>query len=246
MSNHEFQNYLIEHLSVYGITISESTAQQLLHFLTLVLEKNRVINLTRIADFSEGIDKHLIDSLLPLIPLSRIPLSAHPRFLDIGTGAGFPGFPRGIVTRWNGLLIDSTVKKIRAVQEFLVQLNLSNIQAYSIRAEELARQQARSFDLVCARAVADTSVLLEYASPLLKNNGWLCVMKGLPSEEEQIHAKCTAQVCGFHAVSRETVQLPSEHGTRTLFLFQKSHKSAYELPRQNGMAKKKPLYLLNN
>ena len=109
-------------------------------------------------------------------------------------------FPFSIVTEMDGLLIDSITKKIHAVREFIVNLGLdSRISALSIRAEDLARRSAASFDLVLVRAVAKLSILIEYASPLLKPNGLLVSSKALcRSEERRVGKECRSRWSPYH------------------------------------------------
>lgn len=242
----EFDNereFLRETLKGYGIDISEDQVRLLLEHLWLVKVKNTVLNLTRITDAHESVIKHTIDSLLFLknIPYELIDPRIH--FVDVGTGAGFPGIPLSTVSKWNGTLIDSVGKKVDATQEFIQSLGLSNAKAESIRAEELALKCAGTFDLVVARAVADTAVLMEYASPLLRQGGYLCVSKAVLSEDEAEHAQRVCSICGLEDVSRETLSLPEEYGERCILLYRKTRESSIRLPRRTGMATKRPLYL---
>ena len=141
-----------------------------------------------------------------------------------------------------GVLIDSVTKKSKAVDEFIGQLGLSDrLVARSIRAEELALEEPASFDYVVARAVADLATLVEYASPLLKNDGYLIVSKANIDEQELRRGMKTADLVGLQRVSRETFELPNGQGHRETYLFQKKHPSKVKLPRKPGMAKHKPL-----
>lgn len=227
----------------YGITLSTEQAELLLHHLTLVIEKNKVLNLTSVDSVSEGTIKHILDSLLFIkgIPQSLY-ADGHARFVDVGTGAGFPGIPLAIMGTWRGLLIDSVGKKSRAVQEFLEELGLTHrIAMEAIRSEDLARERPLFFDVVTARAVAEVSVLLEYASPLLKCNGLLVCSKARLSAEELHHAEHAAPLCGLRLVSRETFELPLNRGHREILTYRKHSEPKTSLPRQNGMAKHMPL-----
>lgn len=227
----------------YGIALSTDQAALLLRHLTLVIEKNKVLNLTRIDSLREGIIKHILDSLLFSTGIPQAILNdVYAHFVDVGTGAGFPGIPLTVIGRWQGLLIDSVGKKAKAVQEFVEELGLTDRTAVQIiRSEDLARARGSSFDVVTARAVAETSILLEYSSPLLKHNGLLVCSKAHISDEEREHADYVAPRCGFCLVSRETFELPLHMGYREILSYRKQSEPQVQLPRHNGMAKHAPL-----
>ena len=238
-------NYLVFQAETLGLSLSSDDALLMVRHFCMVIEKNEQINLTRITDPHDAIVRHYIDSLLFIKVLEDSHcLSAYlsPRFLDLGTGAGFPGIPFSIVTEMDGLLIDSIMKKIHAVREFIASLGLdSRISALSIRAEDLARRSAASFDLVLVRAVAKLSILIEYASPLLKPNGLLVSSKAHIEADELVHAESVAQLCGMKLVSRETYDLPHSSGHRELICFMKTEEATVSLPRKPGMAVHRPL-----
>lgn len=220
-----------------GIKVTEEQAEKLLQHLCLVLEKNKVINLTAIDDFDEGVILHTIDSLL-FLPF----LADSDRFVDIGTGGGFPGIPLAICSSSHGTLIDSVKKKTIAVNSFIESLGLSKTcECLDVRAENLAQQHPEEYSCVVARAVAPTNVLIEYATPLLSKGGRLIVSKGRPDQIEIDEASRAAEICGMRIVSRETFELPDAKGTRTITVFRKDGETLVKLPRRPGMATKRPL-----
>ena len=230
------------YLEQMQIETTDDQRQLLLKHLDLVVEKNKVMNLTRITDEREALIRHIVDSLLILDTISNAGLTPDARFVDIGTGAGFPGVPLSVVTGFNGLLIDSVGKKVSAVNEFIDALDLSGtVRAEHIRAEELAKRQPNSFDIVTARAVADLGVLIEYATPLLKKGGSLVVSKAKIADEEMTRGIETGKITGMTYVSRETYELPEDEGHREILRFDKTGKSKVKLPRNTGMALHKPL-----
>lgn len=233
---------LIDYLAQYEIGCDTDKALCMLRHLDLVVEKNKVMNLTRITDPTDALIRHIVDSLL-LVPSFRKNIeNEQPRFLDIGTGAGFPGIPLGIYFAHKGLLIDSVGKKAHAVQEFIEELGLEQgLKAEAIRAEELAKREPQSFDIVTARAVADLGPLVEYASPLLVKRGRLIVSKARVSDDEVLRGVETGKIVGLSLVSRETYELPEEMGHREILTFLKDKKSRIKLPRQTGQALHKPL-----
>lgn len=235
----ELASILIDDAAAYGIELTTDEARLLLKHLDLVLEKNQELNLTRIIDAEEGVILHLLDSvlLLPFVPDDCTVI------LDIGTGGGFPGLPLAIITGKACVLLDSSKKKIAAVEGFVHELGLEErVETSSLRAEEYAIANPSSIDCVVARAVADTRVLVEYAAPLLSIGGSLVVAKADPSDDELEAANMTAGVCGMEFVSRETFFLPRDHGKRTIIVYKKTGEPKVTLPRRNGVAVKKPLY----
>ena len=229
-----------EELAGFGISCSDGQARLLVRHLLLVIEKNRTVNLTRIVDPQEAVTLHVVDSLLPLA-CKGIALDRSSRFLDLGTGAGFPGIPLGIMTGAHGLLVDSVNKKVQAVSEFATRLGLSALHALHARVEDCALRHPKSQDYVFARAVAQSNVLIEYASPLLKVGGLLVLEKARPTDEELARATEAAKICGMRDVSRETFELPHELGHREILIYRKVSEPSIRLPRKAGEAKRSPL-----
>lgn len=231
---------LVDELSQFGISLTQEQARTLVSYLGLVIEKNKVVNLTRITNPTEAVTLHLVDSLLPLAS-SSLQVDQSSRILDMGTGAGFPGVPVAVVTGAQALLVDSVRKKTDAVAEFAAALGLGNVSTRHARLEELARELTSSQDVVFARAVARTNVLIEYATPFLSQNGMLVVEKGRPEDDEITEAEKAASLCGLSLVSRETFELPRDLGHREILIYKKVSKSKIKLPRRTGLAKSQPL-----
>ena len=231
---------LRELLHSYGLDCGEREASLLLGHLGLVIEKNKVVNLTRITSPSEALVLHVLDSLLPLCS-EHVRMGEKDRYADMGTGAGFPGIPLGIMTGASGLLLDSVGKKVSAVNEFIGELGLSNLSAVQTRVEDLDRSLLGTFDFVFARAVAQANVLLEYATPLLGMGGRVVLEKGRPEEAEIVAADSAARLCGLIPVSRETFELPNGLGHREILIYEKHGRSRVKLPRKAGVAKREPL-----
>lgn len=226
----------------YGIAVSDEQVMLMLKHLDMVVETNRLFNLTRIVDEHDALLRHVVDSLLFVPGVVRDGDETCKRFVDIGTGAGFPGIPLAIATELTGVLIDSVGKKVGAVEQFVDKLGLGErVSAEKIRAEELAKRETGGFDYVTARAVADLGMLVEYASPLLKQGGKLVVSKGLIGSDELERGVATGKLAAMREVSRETFELPEGAGHREMIMYVKEGKAKVRLPRQVGMAKHKPL-----
>ncbi|MCF8262171.1 MAG: 16S rRNA (guanine(527)-N(7))-methyltransferase RsmG [Melioribacteraceae bacterium] len=157
--------------------------ERLAHFASLVTEKNEKVNLISRRDIEKIIENHVFMS-------SFISEYLPPKvnyFLDIGTGGGFPGIPLAITRPlMRGVLVDSTSKKIEAVQEFIKKLRLSNVKAENdrVESEEFKTQYAGKFDLVVSRATVPMIILFRYSLPLIKDKAYLVAVKGGNLEEE--------------------------------------------------------------
>ncbi len=224
-----------------GLEVPQVTRNQLglcVRHLLAVLEVNQHINLTRIVDSHDSVCLHLLDSLMLLPFVYQAPTGV---LLDMGTGAGFPGLTLAICSRRSSVLMDSVGKKINAVGQIIQELGLENVSAVHDRVESYAVNHRGSCSVVVARAVAPLSVLLEYASPLLRRDGLLIVTKGVPSSEELTSAQSVASQTGFNNGVRYDFSLPEDKGSRAIFVYQKVAKPHVKLPRAIGMAKKHPL-----
>lgn len=143
--------------------------------LELVIEENKVTNLTRIVDWESAQILHVEDSLAGL---PEVEGALEGPYLDMGSGAGFPGIPLAIMTGRETLLADSVGKKTRALDSFAAELGIDDIvSTYHGRIEDLALQQPNHFSLVTARALSSLASLLELASPLLAKGGRLVCYK---------------------------------------------------------------------
>lgn len=231
---------LADELSDYGIDVREEQAILLVRYLDLVIEKNKVVNLTRITKPAEAVTLHLVDSLLPLSS-DHLHLDEGTSLLDMGTGAGFPGVPVAVLTGARSTLVDSVRKKTDAVLEFVHELGIENVIARHARLEDLAREMPTSQDVVFARALARTNILMEYATPFLRKKGLLVVEKARPDDDELREAQRAAKVCGLKLVSRETSELPRDLGHREILFYEKIHEARIKLPRRVGLARTQPL-----
>lgn len=228
---------LIPAASSVGVELTEQQAELCVLHLLYTEQVNAYINLTRIVDLHDAVLLHLVDSL------TLVPYLADGRtsFVDMGTGAGFPGIPLHVATGLSGALLDSVGKKVKAVNAFIDQLGLDGIRAEHARLESYGAEHRLEFDLVVARALAPLGVLIEYAEPLLAKGGQLLVSKGNPEGDEIEQAERVAKLCGFELAGVHALELPEAAGHRELFDFRKVRKASVKLPRAIGEATKKPL-----
>lgn len=165
-----------------GIEVTKPQYEKFKRYAELLVETNRVMNLTAITD-AEGIaEKHFLDSVLPL-KLFNIPDSA--RLADIGSGAGFPGVPLAIVRPDIKLtLIDSLLKRVKFLNMLTAELEIPAVSIHS-RAEDAGRGELRgSFDIAVARAVSRLDKLAPWCLPLVKSGGVFLALKGGDCAEE--------------------------------------------------------------
>lgn len=200
----------------------EQTVDKLLTYIDLVLEKNEFINLTAIKDRDEAIEKHLFDSL----QITKIKEYKNAeKIIDIGTGAGFPGALLAIASpEKEFVLVDSTMKRLKVIEEFAEKLEIKNIRTVHARAEELARNldYAENFDVCVSRAVANLTTLSSWCLPFVRKGGYFIAYKGENYREELSAAKDTLKKLG--ADLTETTLYPEKYtdiSNHVLLTFQK-------------------------
>lgn len=218
-------------------TLDIEKQKKILDYLDLVIEKNTHLNLTTIDTREKGIILHIEDSLSVLEEYDM----ADGRFLDIGTGGGFPGIPLAIATGMQCVLIDSIAKKALAVEEMVKKIGLDQqVDVIAIRSEDYAKEVGACFDLVVSRAVAALPVVEEFASPLLKQGGKFIAMRGRVDQADYEASLKAADLLGLELESKRKFLLDEKY-ERTILLFRKRSPSKVNLPRRNGMAQKHPL-----
>lgn len=207
----------------------------------MLIDKNKVMNLTAITDFKEVLKKHFIDSL-SLVKVCE--LKDDLSLLDIGTGAGFPGIPLKIVfPSLRVTLLDSLNKRVNFLQEVIDGLNLKDIDALHGRAEDFAKPNMlrEKFDLCVSRAVANLSVLSEYCMPYVKVGGCFISYKSDKISEEVRDAESAIKILGGKIEEQVSFTLPSSDIYRNLIVIRKCGSTPKQYPRKAGMANKKPL-----
>lgn len=181
---------LIKGLEQIGLNIYPQTVDNFLKFSDMLLEKNKVMNLTAITEPMEVISRHFLDCAM-IAP----DIISEEKVIDIGTGAGFPGLPLAILcTDTEFVLIDALRKRIDFLNEVIAQLGLKNVTAIHARAEELKSRQ--SFSAAVSRAVADLSVLSELTLPLVKVDGKFIAMKAQDCQNEVERATKAIKILG--------------------------------------------------
>ena len=187
MKIEEFNKEMNENLKELDIELSEKQLKQFYDYMNILIEWNKVMNLTNITEPSEIIQKHFIDSLTVLKHIKE-----DDSIIDVGTGAGFPGIPIKIVyPKTKVTLLDSLNKRVKFLNEVISELELKDIKTIHGRAEEVAHDgnYREKYNIAIARAVASLNVLSEYLSPFVRIGGYVIGMKGTKGKEEAIEAK---------------------------------------------------------
>ena len=227
-------------LEELNITLTDEQIEQFLQYYEMLVEKNKVMNLTTIIEKEDVVLKHFIDSIY----IMKYTDFDEKKVIDIGTGAGFPGIPLAIMNpQTSFVLLDSLNKRINFLNEVCNLCNLSNVITIHGRAEEISRKEEyrEKFDYVVSRAVANMSTLLEYCTPFLKVGGQFISYKSGKVEEELSGAQNAMKILGCKLNISIDFQLPNTDMDRKFVIYDKINKCAKKYPRQGGKPRKEPL-----
>jgi len=230
------EEFIIE-LKKLNIEVTDKKLKQLDDYYNFLIQENQKYNLTSITEEPFVYLKHFYDSLT----ITKSINLTNQYICDIGTGAGFPGivlkifFPEITID-----LVDSTNKKCEFLNKVIKKLELQKIKTINIRAEDYSKNNKEIYDIVVSRAVAPLKHLLEYATPLLKINGYFIALKSnLDKELENIdnyHKKLSLSEENIH-----TFYLPKENSLRTIYKIKKISKTNPIYPRSYSQIKKKDI-----
>lgn len=221
-----------------ALGLDEAKAETLEAFARLVLEKNKVMNLTAITDEADFARLHLLDSAA----LLGVEAFAGRRVVDVGTGAGFPGVPlRILCPDVKMTLLDSTAKRVDFLRESCDNLELRDVACVHARAEEFASAHRETFDLAISRAVAGMNVLCELCLPLVRAGGRFLAMKSAQSGEELERAGRAVETLGGRVLRVADYTIPTSDVTHRVIVIEKVKPTPKQYPRPFGQIKKKPL-----
>ena len=228
-------------LNELGITLTDKQKQQFDKFYELLVEWNKVMNLTGITEYEEVNEKHFVDSLsiVKAIDIEKIKT-----VIDIGTGAGFPGIPLKIAfPHLEVVLLDSLNKRINFLNVVISELGLTDIKTIHGRAEDYAKQTEyrEKFDLCVSRAVANLSTLSEYCLPYVSVDGLFVPYKSGEIDEEMGNSKNAVKILGGKIENVVRFQLPGTEIGRSFVKIKKIKNTAKKYPRKAGLPAKEPI-----
>lgn len=239
-------NKLVNICNKINIEISDDQINCFEKYYELLIEKNKVMNLTAITDKEDVIVKHFIDSiaLIPYLLNKGININNKLKIIDIGTGAGFPGLPLKIMMPdVKFTLLDSLNKRVSFLNEVIDELKLKDIEALHGRAEDYAsdNKYREKYDICVSRAVANLSTLSEYCIPFVKEDGFFISYKAGESEEEINNSKNAIKILGGKINKVEEFVLPGTDASRVFVFIRKQELTDKKYPRKAGVPAKKPL-----
>lgn len=228
-------------LNALGISLTSRRQEQFVQFYELLVEWNKVMNLTGITEYEEVNEKHFIDSLSLV---QAIDIDKVQTVIDIGTGAGFPGIPLKIAfPHLKIVLLDSLNKRINFLNTVIDELGLTEITTIHGRAEDYAKraEYREQFDLCVSRAVANLSTLSEYCLPYVKTGGMFIPYKSGEIDDEVQQAKKAIHILGGKLDKVIKFQLPDTEISRSFVKINKVQNTAKKYPRKAGLPTKEPL-----
>ena len=221
------------------LSFTEEQLAQFTRYYELLVETNKVMNLTAITEPEEVAVKHMVDSLLAYEDGMQ-----GKTLVDVGTGAGFPGVPLKIYCpSLKVTLVDSLGKRLRFLEQVIDELGLKGIRCEHLRAEDAGRSKKHreQYDYVTARSVARLSVLSEYCLPLAKKGGQFIALKGSRFAEEIEEGEAAVKILGGKIISAEPVKLPGLDDGRAIIKIAKIKATPAQYPRKAGTPEKQPL-----
>ena len=228
-------------LALLGIQLTEKQKQQFDKFYELLVEWNKVMNLTGITKYEEVNEKHFVDSVALVKAVS---LNEKQNLIDVGTGAGFPGIPLKIVfPHLKVTLLDSLNKRIKFLDTVNEELGLEHIETIHGRAEDFAKQAdyREQYDICVSRAVANLATLSEYCIPYVKIGELFIPYKSGEIEEELSHSEKAITILGGKLDQVIKFELPGSEIGRSFVKIEKVKSTAKKYPRKAGLPSKEPL-----
>lgn len=234
-------NVLTEKVKELSIVLNDKQIQQFEQYYNILVEWNKVMNLTAITEYEEVVEKHFLDSLTIV---NAIQMEKIETLIDVGTGAGFPGIPLKIAfPHLKVMLLDSLNKRIKFLNEVIDLLELNDIKAIHGRAEDYAKQAEyrEQYDICVSRAVANLATLSEYCLPYVKVDGLFVPYKSGEIDEELKSSEKAVSILGGKVEEVVKFQLPGTDIGRSFVKIHKIKETKKKYPRKAGMPTKEPL-----
>ncbi len=236
-----FKEKLNKAAAMYGISLHNDIVDSLENFYRYLVKWNKVINLIGPASEEEIIVKHFIDSFTCF---SVNQFLEGNKVIDIGTGAGFPGVPLGIVKPdISVVLMDSTKKKTDFLSRYIDKYRTNNLNVLRGRAEDKGQDKSyrEKYDIATSRAVAYCYTLFEYCLPFVAVGGIFLAMKGPNVYDELKAASFCLDILGGKVEEVRNISLPYNMGERNIVVVRKIKKTPLKYPRRTGVPKSNPL-----
>ena len=231
-------NEFISKVKELRIELNDNQINQFNKYYELLVEYNKVMNLTGITEYEEVLEKHFYDSLTMA---NKVNLN-NSTLVDIGAGAGFPCIPLKIAfPSLDVTVVDSLAKRMKFLEIVIKELNLENIRCLAMRGENFAKLHREEFDFVTARAVARLNILNEITLPLVKVGGYFIALKGQDGLIEIDECKDAFNKLGARIDMIDEFNLPSENAKRINIFIKKEKKTNVIYPRDYAKIKKNPL-----
>ena len=231
---------LKDYLKEININATDKQIAELERFKDMLVEKNKVMNLTGITESDEVDRLHFTDSAYPL----ALPeLKNAKKIIDVGTGAGFPGVVLKILAPEKEILLnDSLLKRLKFLDEVIMDLDLKDIETVHARSEDLAHVNGHreAYDIAISRAVARLATLTEYMLGFVKVGGYMLSMKSGDIDEEAMEAKKAIEVLGGEIVNIHKYRLFDEFD-RSIVVVKKVKAIPKKYPRGKNQAKTNPI-----
>ena len=230
-----------QNLDKLGITLSESQRNQFDAYYKLLIEWNKVMNLTGITEYQEVNLKHFIDSL----SLVRVcDMKSHIKVIDIGTGAGFPGIPLKIAfPDLEITLLDSLGKRIKFLDTVISELGLTGVETIHGRAEDFSKDKKyrEQYDVCVSRAVSRLATLSEYCLPYIRVGGIFISYKSGEIDEEIENSISALNILGGKVNEVDRFEISGTDIKRSFVKIEKIGSTPEKYPRKAGVPDKKPL-----
>jgi len=228
-----------EELLKLNIELSDEASSRFDLYYKRLIAVNEVMNLTAITEEQEVYNKHFLDSLMIVKALD---LNKEFTLCDVGSGAGFPSIPLSIISdNAKVTIIDALNKRIKFLNDLILELGLKNVIALHERAEDFAKIKREFFDVTTARAVARLNILSELCLPLTKVGGYFIAMKGQGGNEEIKEATKGIEILGGHVEKVISLELPDSAGARDIIIIKKIKETPKKYPRAFAKIKERPL-----
>ena len=225
-------------LDQLGLRCEEDFLTDLVTFSQLLIERNKVMNLTAITEPRDVATLHFLDCAA----LLNFADFAGKNVIDVGTGAGFPGLPLRILQRnFTITLLDSLNKRVDFLESVVNVLALPATECVHARAEEYAARHRETFDIATSRAVASLPVLSELCLPLVKVGGKFLAMKSVDTEEEINSSKAAIAKLGGKITAVKDYAVPMTDVTHRVVIIEKVSPTPAAYPRAFAKIKKQPL-----